>query len=400
VTRKIDVLAKEMNIDRKSFCWAASMHYAKNHPHVHIMYWDNSGKVRREHVPKERFELMAEHVRSAFGREIYREELAEYRAESKEISDRARLQLQAVCREANLSEALSLERVSSARLDALGKQLAALALDLPDRGSLKYAYLPAGYKAKVNAFIDEVMKLPDFSRLQTRYLNLTDQISALYGNGAERAAFNREGAKGKLYTDLGNSVMGVLKEYQAELTSALPPKAMALRAVVGPAVRRVAQLKPQYLALSRLMPRERTPTRVIMANDKFRETKDKLVKEVCRDARIRALLRGYVKTNWAGEGAGRGKKQQFEADARRDLYRAADDIIQGQLRKDAGYEAQHQAWMACKLLLSMFKSGSQGANQARSQRDLLRRRPARELSETARMDRKKRRELEGNWERE
>lgn len=399
VTRKIDVLAKEMNIDRKSFCWMASMHYAKNHPHVHIMYWDNSSKVRQEFVSKERFEFIAEHVRSTFGREIYQEELAEYRTESKEVSDQARLQLQAMCREANLSEALNLNHVSVAKLDALGKQFAALALDLPDRGSLKYAFLPGGYKSKVNAFIDEVMKISDFSRLQTRYLKITDEISSLYGNGEERKEFNRESAKKKLYTDMGNSIMAVLKEYKEELNPELPPKAMELRAVVNTSVRRIMHSAPKYQELSKLMPHMRTPMRVIRENETFKDSKDELVKELCRDLRIRTLLHGYTKAHWEKESGPvqSEEKKQFEADARRDLYKAVDSIVEDQLQKDAGYDEQQQAWMACKLLIRMFGSGSQSANQTRSQRDLLRHRPARELSETARKDRMKRREQEGSW---
>lgn len=404
VNRKIDVIAKEMNIERKDFCWAASMHYAKDHPHVHIMYWDSSSKPRQEFVPEARFEIIAERIRSAFGREIYQEELTELRAESKEVSGLVRLQLQAMCREANLSNALDLNHVSVAKLDDLGKQFAALALDLPDRGSLKYAFLPGGYKGKVNAFLDEVMKISDFSRLQTQYIKLTDQISDLYGNGEERKAFNREGAQKKLYTDLGNSVMSAIREYRAELMPDLPDKALELRAVVNTSVRRIAQFSPRYQTLADLMPKLRTPMRVIAEGQVFRDTKDELVKELCRDLRIRTLLQSYVKAHFEGEELTTPSKtearRQFETDARHDLYKAVDSIVGEQLQKGAGYDEQQQSWAVCKLLFRMFGSGSQGANQARSQRDLLKQRPARELSETAQKERLKEREHEGGWAQE
>jgi hypothetical protein len=38
VTQKIGIIAKEMNIDRNDFCWVASMHCEKGHPHVHAPY--------------------------------------------------------------------------------------------------------------------------------------------------------------------------------------------------------------------------------------------------------------------------------------------------------------------------------------------------------------------------
>ncbi|MEL7655185.1 MAG: relaxase MobL [Bacillota bacterium] len=93
VSQKIGVIAKEMDIERGDFCWAASMHCEKGHPHVHVVYWDNGSKIRQEHVPTERFEIISEHVRAEFGRDIYSEEISELREPTKGMIDEARLEL-------------------------------------------------------------------------------------------------------------------------------------------------------------------------------------------------------------------------------------------------------------------------------------------------------------------
>ncbi|MEA4955357.1 MAG: relaxase MobL, partial [Pseudoflavonifractor sp.] len=217
VDRKISVLAQQMGMERKDFCWAASMHYVKGHPHVHIMYWDNSAKVRQEFVPAERFEIIAEKVRAEFGYEIYREEIQELQKEKRGIVSEARLELQSLCKEANLAEALNLDHVSNAKLDELKKSFLALASGLPRTGSLKYAYLPGPYKEKLDAFLDEIMKITDFHRLESKCLKLTDEISTLYGNGAEKQAYNREKARELLTKGMGNTVLTFLKKLKQEL---------------------------------------------------------------------------------------------------------------------------------------------------------------------------------------
>lgn len=410
ITRKIDVVAKEMSIDRKDFCWTASMHCSKGHPHVHVMYWDNSSKVRQEFIPKDIFEIKAERIRAEFGREIYREELAECRAEQDELLKRARLELQALCKEANLAEALNLKHVSPLRLDKLEQQFAALAISVPDRGSFKYSSLPAGYKVKVDAFLNEVLKISDFAKLLERYLKTTDQISALYGNGDEKVQYNRKKAMKKLYIQFGNCTMSAIREYVSslseELNGDLNAEAQEILPIIKQSVQRILPLVPGYQELLKLMPRERTPMHVLEATEPFKAQKDALVKELCRDIRIKTLLRTYVKAhveNASKPTIEEDKKQpesdkkQFETEARRHVYRAVARLVQQQLQEDAGYRMQDATSRVMTLLLRMFSQGSQSANQARSQRDLLRHQSTKELSQTARLNRKKQREQEGGW---
>jgi len=377
VTEKIGVIAEEMDIAREDFCWAASMHYAKGHPHVHIMYWDNGGGVRMEHIPEKRFEIMAEHIRAEFGREIFREEIQSRRGAAKEAVEAARLELSALCVENNLKEALNLNNVSALKLDAVGQMLYGLILDCPRKGSLKYAYLPYAYKDKVNTLIDEVMKITDFGRLQKRYLKLTDEISAFYGNSGEKTEYNREQAKKKLYTALGNDVMNFIRGYTKELENISPKEYGEMEAAIRGDAYAVFAGSANYVALEKLFPQRRTPMKEILT-DEFMWKKKAVILEAMEDVRVRAKLGLWRDTNSA-------------------LFRILSGIVMEKLQTDAGYEEQYRADMATNFLISMFGSFSQMTNRQGS-RSRLERSKSRDLSKTALQDLRRRRKQERGLE--
>ena len=66
VYSNISVIQREMGVKPGNFCYAASMHYKRNHPHVHILWWDNGSEPRAEVMNKERFELASERIRKTF----------------------------------------------------------------------------------------------------------------------------------------------------------------------------------------------------------------------------------------------------------------------------------------------------------------------------------------------
>jgi hypothetical protein len=396
VNRKISVLAEQMNIARKDFRWVASMHYVKGHPHVHVMYWDNSAKVRQEFVPQERFEIIAEKVRAAFGYEIYREEILGFQKEKREIVSEARLELQSLCKEANLAEALNLDHVSNAKLDELQKSFLELASGLPRNGTLKYAYLPVPYKKKLDAFLDEIMKITDFRRLENKYLKLTDEISGLYGNGGEKQAYNRKKAREVLYKGMGNTVLTFLKEFRRELERAAPAEEDELLALVKKTTLPLLTELPSYGELVRALPRERTPMGVILSSPDVREKLSRVDGDIMEDIRVKAMADGYIKAACKKENLHGKERAEFAKAALRDIHKAVRDVVLEQLQEDSGYREQMARDAVLSLLLRLFRSNSRGAGQAQSRLDLLRLR-SRELSETARRDRKKQREQAGNW---
>lgn len=455
VNERINSLAKEMEIEAKDFCWLASMHHSKTHPHVHIIYWDDSSKPRNEHVPEERFEILAERVRASFNRGIFQEEISELQTAQKEVISAARLELMAMCREVNLADALDLSHVSKARLDELTRDFADLVLAIPHKGSLKYQTLPAEFKNQLNEFIGRVMAIRDFASLERRYLKLTDEISDLYGNGDSTKQHNRENAYKKLYTDMGNGILKVMREYLEEMKSAAPTEQDAMYTIVHDNVEALIQSSDDYRALLLKMPALRTPMHVVRQDVSFSDLQKDIVNDIAGDLRVRTKVQGYTNAmirnlpatrpaekgdtvefiNRAGTATvtdihksgslllkvelKEGKSFQSTAkqeDVRvlpeagasetiadlrrrmeRDTYRILREILNERIYTDSGYHAQMQAQTVLSMLLRLFTDCSQGTNQQKSQRDLVKSR-SRDMSEAAKRDRRKQLEQSSSWE--
>ena len=393
VNKKIGALAKEMGIRDQDFCWVAAMHYAKGHPHVHILYWDKSDTPHQEAIPPKRFQILAERIRAEWNRELFREELAELRTEKKELDSQLRLELKALLRDANVSDAFSLRSVSRDQLDELGGRFLELVRALPPKGALKYKLLPEPAKAAVNAFLDPILRLPDFTRLSAQYLKLTEEISALYGNGEETRGHNLESAREALSTNLGNELLRVVKDCRSELESQVTADSGELRSLLSAAVAPLLSGSARYQALLAAMPELRTPMWEIKKDPAFTEQRRALVGELADDFRIRALFHGYraaVERQVPPDGSDA---------ALRTPHRALGQLVDQQLQEDAGYDAQARIGVMTNVLLRLFSSASRGAGQMSAQRDLLLHR-SRELSEAARRDLIKRREREGSWSQE
>lgn len=396
--KKIDVLAKEMGINREDFCWLAAMHYKKGHPHVHIMYWDNSDAVHQEHIPKERFEIMSEHVRAELGREIYQEELQEQRVKKSGAEKAIQLELKALIKEINLSEALDLTHVSKPAQDQLTAAFAELAATAPTRGSIDYAYIMKfpEYRTKVDALTDEVLKISDFRRLLKQYEETVEEISSLYGNGEALAEFQKRKAMDVLYKDCGNKIMDVIREYRKDLSQEAPAEHGEIQALIRSTAAALLKSSPEYRDLLRQMPKHRTPIWALMKDDEnFAKSFRALSKQICDDIRVSARLNGYI--NAVGKGLGKEAKKELASATYKDALKSINGLIRKQLIGDAKYEEQAQVDAVTNFLIQLFREVGRSAGQRQAQRDLLKLR-SRDMSKTAQRDRMAQREQSGEWE--
>lgn len=212
--RNIDTIRKEMGIKPEDFSWVASFHCEVGHPHVHLLYWDNGTGPQKEGLSQERMDIMSEHVRAAFGRDVYREDLQLLQGQQRELSKEMRQQIQAMCREANPEKSLDMKKLlKRPELDNLAKDLLKICQAVPQSGSLKYGYLPPEVKAQVDRLTDRCLReIPELAQTLEAYKSATVQISELYGNGEEAQAHNLDKALGKLRKELGNEVMSAVRE--------------------------------------------------------------------------------------------------------------------------------------------------------------------------------------------
>ena len=135
----MSTIAMEMHIKQSDLRWAAAVHYKKDHPHVHIMYWDASKEPKREFVNQDQFKEVSDHVRASFAAKIlHGEELKSLAVEKDSTVQATRKQLAALFLTANAAEALNIDKISPDKLDALGSEVSAQSLYLCKNSDLEY----------------------------------------------------------------------------------------------------------------------------------------------------------------------------------------------------------------------------------------------------------------------
>lgn len=394
---RISVIRHEMNIKESDFRWVASMHYKKNHPHVHILFWDEGVEPREEYMSEERFKEYSENVRKAFsGAILNAEQISEAQREAGATVKETRQQLAVLLKEANIPDALDLDRVAPETQDALGRQLVTLAAQLPDRGALKYDYLPAGYKAMLDSYLEEVLKIGDFKRLNQQYTSLKEDVTRLYGNSESLSESYLEKAHKAFLKELGNETLKYLKTVSRSLRAEEIPEGLKeLVAITQPRAQQLLHEFPEYQMLLNSMPTFRTPIPFLVDDPEIRGHVDSLTRMLAQDLRIRsradALFQSERTEDWTKEEAAETRKE-----INKTLYRAMRSAVWDAALEDKGYRTQQRAETAIMGLLQTFRALSQSKNHLQSQK-VHQLSKYRSLSETAKRDLKKKRQQEGGW---
>lgn len=289
VNDHIQVIAREMDIKPEDLCWCASMHYAKNHPHVHILYWDNGSQPRQDFITKGKFREKAEHIRAEFAGAIHREEIRELQQSQRQLQKELRSALQSMCREANPEKALSLPRLfQSGHLNSISEHLEELLRKLPTKGSLRYAYLPPDYKLLVDRLIDRCLSVPELAKELESYTSATQQISALYANGETSTAAAMVKAMDKLRRELGNEVMDAIRALKAELEADHPEDLPQAQSFIQEVVEQTVPALESFGDLRRLVPEDGVPL------PDYYETLNKVIGDILSDARVQLRLQAYA----------------------------------------------------------------------------------------------------------
>lgn len=289
VNDHIQVIAREMDIKPEDLCWCASMHYAKNHPHVHILYWDNGSQPRQDFITKGKFKEKAEHIRAEFAGAIHREEIRELQQSQRQQQKELRSAIQSMCREANPEKALSLPRLyQSGHLNSISEHLEELLRQLPTKGSLRYAYLPPDYKLLVDRLIDRCLSVPELTKELENYESATRQISVLYSNGEASVADAVSKANDKLHKELGNEVMEAIRVLKAELEADHPEDLPQARSYIQEVVEQTVPTLESYEDLRWLVPEDGAPL------PDYYETLNKVIGDILSDARVQIRLQSYA----------------------------------------------------------------------------------------------------------
>lgn len=231
IENHIRTVAEKNGIRRENFQWAAALHPEKDHPHVHIVFWDQSeGRARIKNPfthPAIPNGIRRQMIKDTFADRIraYGEEKNKAAAEMRRFGDglvedferhirqmgwkqyqktRERYDL-----EPELSDVFDFEeKVLNGAADRVF-QIKAL---LPGQGRVAYQLLPPGLKEQVDNLVAYLLsELPSLQKKKEDYVESKMKMVLLYGGSetyldAKRQCFCAEADK-----ILANRVLGMVK---------------------------------------------------------------------------------------------------------------------------------------------------------------------------------------------
>lgn len=235
VSENINDIAREMGIPPRTLEYACAVHMEKDHPHVHLMYWDTEQTIGVNFIHPEKSNL----IRKSLIKNVYHDELRDlmekkdfarkdiinqiytnedsiikssknvfcnmpYKAVYKICSSSADKQYKI------LNRRTANQHTSSLAADLLSIDNA-LKTDYP-KGALKYQYLPTNIKSSLDTLSKKIIQdNPDVARAYREYLNDVKKQSLFFG-GQKNAKQYTDKAIDSLLKEIGNKILSTVKD--------------------------------------------------------------------------------------------------------------------------------------------------------------------------------------------
>lgn len=250
VERHMKDIAAQMDIPLGDLRWVASMHMKKTHPHVHLIFWDAGKDPRPEYIPPAQFEKKMERIRAAFAGDLYREEIRELQKQQREQGKELRELLNTFILDTNPAKGMDLDKlVDSTTETELTGLLTELVRTAPQRGGLKFQYLPPAYKEKVLELVHRCLEVPELASEVARYDASGWKVAELYANDTLSAAQTVQRAREKLEKALCNQVCDILRETLEQTRCEAPEEDAEVRQFVREAVGEIVPRLASYQSL-------------------------------------------------------------------------------------------------------------------------------------------------------
>jgi len=221
-------IAEKNNIRREHLQWACALHKEKHHPHIHVVFWDTSSRVKNPFTPPAipnaiRKQLIkdtfAERIR-AYGEEKNKS-TAELRSISNELVDEFEQHLRRLGKDQykRLSDDYDEENELSGSFDfdddvlnETADRIFRLKSALPSTGRIAYQLLTPEMKTKVDGLVEYLLEnVPALREQKERYIDSKMKMALLYGGSDEYLDSLRKRFSGEADKIIANRVLGMVK---------------------------------------------------------------------------------------------------------------------------------------------------------------------------------------------
>ncbi|ADL06083.1 MobP3 family relaxase [Lacrimispora saccharolytica] len=228
IENHIMTIAEKNNIRREHLQWACALHKEKHHPHIHVVFWDTSSRVKNPFTPPAvpnaiRKQLIkdtfAERIR-AYG-EQKNKSTAELRSISNELVDEFEQHLRRLGKDQykRLRDDYDEENELSGSFDfddevlnETADRVFRLKSALPPTGRIAYQLLTPEIKAKVDELVSYLLEnVPALREQKERYIDSKMKMTLLYGGSDEYLGSLRNRFAGEADKIIANRVLGMVK---------------------------------------------------------------------------------------------------------------------------------------------------------------------------------------------
>lgn len=231
IENHIRTIAEKNGIRRENLRWAAAMHREKSHPHLHVVFWDNSdekAKIRNPFThPSVPDGIRRQMTKDTFAGRIraYGEEKDKAVAGLREIGDRLvddferhiRLSgahgYQGYREECGLDAELEEDfELSESFLNETAGRVLCLKAAIPPKGRIAYQFLPEEGKKQVDSLVAYLRsQVPELEKLRSDYVESKMKMACLYGGSDSYLASQRERFEAEADKVIANRILGMVK---------------------------------------------------------------------------------------------------------------------------------------------------------------------------------------------
>lgn len=233
VEQHMAILAAHNGIRAENLCWAAAFHNEKDHPHLHVVFWDKAQTIMknfthpevpnriRKRLIKDTFafkikEFCAKRDQAKVGiADITDQMIAQFETYMKSLNPKAFRAFQQRFEHEDEDSLLRLPKhhlVDKQAIDQLASRLMALRGQLPKTGRLAYKLLPPDAKKQVDTLVLDLLEgNPYLAQMIQEYVQAKLELAMLYTASPEQLEKQRSRYQGEAEKRIANRILSTIR---------------------------------------------------------------------------------------------------------------------------------------------------------------------------------------------
>lgn len=226
-------LAAQNGIRIENLCWAAAFHNEKNHPHLHVVFWDKNQAIMKNFThPEIPNRIRKQLIKDTFAykikafceqrdlaksgiTEITDQVIQQFESHMKSLSPRAFREFQQRFEDEDENSLLHLPKhhlVDKQTITLLASRLMDLRNHMPKTGRLAYKLLPPDTKKQVDELVQDLLKAnPYLSQMTEEYVQAKLELSRLYTSDPEQLENQRIQYQAEAEKRIANRILSTIR---------------------------------------------------------------------------------------------------------------------------------------------------------------------------------------------